>query len=210
MKRLALIALGALAAGCGPRYGKRVPNELVAKLPYEARIDLLESENDLGVAIDQRDEAENEVLRTRNSIRRARDRKTAAEREVGEAKDQVSRDVARLAVGESEARLEYLRAKQEENIAMQERDDLALECAWSTYELAKLNAARKAKVAGAEKLELKEFEAQPKNCQTDVVARQLLATERAKRSAKAKSEWETKRSALSEKTFGARASPYVE
>ncbi|HVE85778.1 MAG TPA: hypothetical protein VND93_23145 [Myxococcales bacterium] len=200
----------ALCAGCGPRYARKVPGELVAKLPYEVRIELLEAENDLGVAVDQRDEAENEVLRTRNAIRRARDRKTAAEREVGEANDAVSREVARLAVDEAGARIEYLRARQDANVAAQERDDLALECAWARYELAKLNAARKAKVEGAEKLPLKDFEEQPKQCQADVVNRQLRVTQEIKKAETARADWDSKKSALAKKTFDTRASPYVE
>ena len=41
-----------LAAGCGP---KRVPTDLINRLPYEARIELLEAENDLALAIDHLD-----------------------------------------------------------------------------------------------------------------------------------------------------------
>jgi len=203
------VSCGLLSA-CGPRYAKKVPNDLVTKLPYEVRIELLEAENDLGVAVDQRDEAESEVLRTRNAIRRARDRKNAAEREVGEAHDAVSREVARLAVDEAGARIEYLRARQDVNLAVQERDELALQCAWATYELAKLNAARKAKVMGAEKQPLKEFEEQPRQCQAEVVNKQLRVTQENKKAEKVKSDWETKKTALARKTFDARASPYVE
>ena len=51
VKRTVLPVLLLLAAACGPRYGLRVPDELVKKLPYESRIELLESENDLALAI---------------------------------------------------------------------------------------------------------------------------------------------------------------
>ena len=200
----------ALLCACSPRYAKKVPSELVAKLPYEVRIELLEAENDLGVAVDQRDEAENEVVRTRYAIRRARDRKTAAEREVGQAHDAVSKEVARLAVDEAGSRIEYLRARQEVNLRVQERDELALQCAWAKYELAKLNAARKAKVDGAEKQPLKEFEEQPRQCQAEVVNQQLRVTQESKRAETAKADWDAKKSALARKTFDARASPYVE
>ncbi|HEY8210285.1 MAG TPA: hypothetical protein VIG99_22530, partial [Myxococcaceae bacterium] len=179
-----------LLAACGPRYSRKVPSELVTKLPYEVRIELLEAENDLGVAVDQRDEAESQVLRTRNAIRRARDRKSTAEREVGEAHDAVSREVAKLAVDEAGARIEYLRARQEVNVVSQDRDELALQCAWARYELAKLNAARKAKVEGAEKLPLKDFEEQPKQCQAEVVNKQLRVTQENKRAETVRTDWE--------------------
>jgi hypothetical protein len=95
-------------------------------------------------------------------------------------------------------------------MATLERDDVQQQCAWAKNELAKLTAARKAKVNGAEKLDLKEFEAQPKACQTEVVAYQLRVTERAKRASAQKAQWEARKTSLAQKTFDARASPYVE
>jgi hypothetical protein len=210
IRRVPVLVVWSLAAGCGPRYSRQVPQELVKKLPYEVRIELLEAENDLGVAVDRADEAENEIVRTRAALRRARDRKSAAEREVGQANDQVSRDVARLAVDEAEGRINHLRARQEANVAILERDRLALQCAWARYELAKLNAARKAKVEGAERLDLKAYEEQPKQCDAEVVNRQLRVTEENKRAEAAKAAWEEKKTVLAKKTFDARASPYVE
>lgn len=210
LRRLLWLSAVSFGLGCVPRYSRLVPSELVKKLPYEVRIELLEAENDLGVAVDQADESENEVLRTRSALRRARDRKSAAEREVGQANDPVSRDVARLAVDEAEARITFLRARQETNVAVLDRDRLALQCAWARYELAKLNAARKAKVEGAEKLDLKAFEEQPKQCDAEVVNRQLKVTEVNKRADAAKAAWEEKKTVLARKTFDARASPYVE
>ena len=64
MKRILLLTLPLLAA-CGPRYGMRVPDDMVKKLPYETRIELLEAENDLALAIDKLDQASSEILRAR-------------------------------------------------------------------------------------------------------------------------------------------------
>ena len=101
MKRIVLLTLPLLAA-CGPRYGMRVPDSMEKKLPYEARIELLEAENDLALSIDKVDVADNEIGRARDNIRRARSRQDAAEDEVDRATDEVPREVAKLAIAGKE------------------------------------------------------------------------------------------------------------
>ena len=71
MRTTALWAL-LLLAGCGGKYGRTVPDDMVSKLTYEDKVDLVEAENDLFVAYDRVDDAENEILRTRDQIRRAK------------------------------------------------------------------------------------------------------------------------------------------
>jgi hypothetical protein len=206
MKRVLLFFWLCMTA-CGL---KRVPGNVLEKLPYEAKIELLEAENDLALAVDRLDEAHAEVARTRDQIRRAKDRAGAAKSEVGNAADQTSREVAELAVSESEARVEWLRAKQRTNVSEEALSDRNQTCAYARYEQVKLTAARKAKLEGSEKLEPEAFERQVKECdaayaelkdklkQTTTEAEQIRAT------------WEKTRAALAKKTFDARASPYVE
>ncbi|XXF79354.1 hypothetical protein P2318_06270 [Myxococcaceae bacterium GXIMD 01537] len=209
MKRIFLLSLPLLAA-CGPAYGTRVPDRLVQRLPYETRIELLEAENDLALAIDKVDESASEIVRARDNIRRAKSRLAAAEDEEDRAADNSSREVARLAIEESEARVDYLRARQRLNVGLLDVEKLALRCAFARFELARLTAARKAKVEGSEALEPKDFEEQVAECDADVKEERAdlaedLAEEKAARQA-----WEVKKAALAKKTFDARASPYVE
>jgi len=208
--RMTLAALVAAAWGCGPRYNLGVPREVVTKLPYESRIDLLEAENALAVAVDRVDEAQNEVLRTRESLRRSRTRLDTAHRENGRAKDAVSQEVARLAIEEAESRIEYLRRRQELNVQNKEIEELAFRCQYARFESSRLQVAQKAKVEGSEKLKPEDFDRQIKECDAEVVARRKQTEERAKRAEEAKGAWETKRVAFAKKTFDARASPYVE
>jgi hypothetical protein len=209
MKRILLLTLPLLAA-CGPRYGMRAPDELVKKLPYETRIELLEAENDLALAIDRVDVASSEILRARDNIRRARSRAKAAEEELDRAEDAISREVAQLTIEEAEARVEYLRARQRLNVALLEVEQLALRCAFARFELARVMAARKAKVEGSEALEPKKFEAQLGACEAEVKEeRAELGTDTAAEK-KAREAWEGKKAALARKTFDARTSPYVE
>jgi hypothetical protein len=210
MKRTVLPFLLLLAAACGPRYGMRVPDKLVAKLPYESRIELLESENDLALAIDKVDEASNEILRAREALRRAKSREQAAEDEEKRAPDASSREVAKLAIEEARARVEYLRAKQRLNVALRDVEELAMRCAFARFELARLQATRKAKVEGSEKLDPKKYETQVSGCEAQVKAeRGALAADTAQEKT-AREAWEVKKAALAKKTFDARASPYVE
>jgi cell fate (sporulation/competence/biofilm development) regulator YlbF (YheA/YmcA/DUF963 family) len=209
MKRILLLTLPLLAA-CGPRYGLRVPEHVVMELPYETRIELLEAENELALAIDKVDQASSEILRARNNIRRARSRAQAAGQELDRAEDAVSREVAQLTIDEAEARVEFLRARQRLNVALLEVEQLALRCAFGRFELARLTAARKAKVAGSEELDPKEFEAQVSECDAEVKElRAGLGADTADEKA-AREAWEAKKAALAKKTFDARTSPYVE
>lgn len=210
MKRTVLPLLLVLGTACGPRYGMRVPDTLVSKLPYESRIELLESENDLALAIDKVDEARNEILRARDALRRAKAREQAAEDEEHRAPDAASREVAKLAIEEARARVEHLRAKQRLNVALRDVEELSLRCAFARFEQARLQATRKAKVEGSEKLDPKKYEEQVSKCEAEVKEeRAALAADTAQEKT-AREAWEVKKTALAKKTFDARASPYVE
>lgn len=197
-----------LLTGCGLR---RVPDAVLEKLPYEARIELLEAENDVALAVDRLDEAHNEVLRTRDQLRRGRDRLKAAEREVGAAQDQTSRTVAELAVAEGEARVEWLRARQRVNVAKEEASEISKTCALAKYETARLAIARKAKLQGSETLEPAAFEQQVKDCEAKLAEHQASEVKTLEQEAQAmRTTWDQTKDALAKKTFDARASPWVE
>lgn len=206
-RRAMLVVVALLLGACGV---KRVPTDLLEKLPYEAKIELLEAENDLALAVDRLDEANSEVNRARDQIRRGRDRLDAAKSEVGNAQDPLSREVAQLAVQEAEARVEWLRAKQRSNVREQNLSEQNLECAHTRYEQGKLASVRKAKLEGLEKLDPADFEAQVKACDGRYaeLKEKLKATDAEGNEVRA--EWDKARAALSKKTFDARASPYVE
>ena len=199
-----------LAAGCGGKYGRTVPDDLVNKLTYEDKVDLVEAENDLFVAYDKVDDAENEILRTRDQIRRAKKSESLAGEEIGLARDQVSKDLASLARDEAQARVEYLRAKQELNVRNRGLDELNRTCAVTRYQLARLTAVRKVKVPGSERYDPKDFDRQAKQCEADLGERRKAAKPERERMEKARAEWEKKRDVVARKSFDARASPFVE
>ena len=199
-----------LAVGCGGKYGRTVPDDMVNKLTYENKIDLVEAENDLFVAYDKVDETENEILRTRDQIRRAKRSESAAGDEIGQAKDPASKEVALLARDEAQARVQYLRARQDVNVRTKDLEELNRQCAVARYQLARLTAVRKVKVPGSERYDPKEFETQVKRCEADAADRKKSTKPDQDRLDKARADWEKKRDVLARKTFDARASPFVE
>ena len=199
-----------LAAGCGGKYGRTVPDDLVNKLTYEDKVDLVEAENDLFVAYDKVDDAENEILRTRDQIRRAKKSESLASEEIGLARDQVSKELASLARDEAQARVEYLRAKQDLNVRNRGLDELNRTCAVTRYQLARLTAVRKVKVPGSERYDPKDFERQARQCEAELADQRKASKPEQERTEKARAEWEKKRDVVARKTFDARASPFVE
>jgi chromosome segregation ATPase len=203
---LLVVCLG-LSSACGLR---RVPGNVLERLPYEAKIELLESENDLALAVDRLDEASNEVQRARVLLRRGKDRLDAAKAEVSNAQDELSKEVARLAVTEADMRVDWLRAKQRVNMREEGLAEHALECAHARYEQGKLASARKAKLEGIEKLDPEAFDAQVKRCdERHAELKERLKASDAEAEA-VRAQWDEAKAALAKKTFDARASPYVE
>ena len=207
MMKLSLLSLVLVfLSGCM----KRVPESMIDQLPYEARIELLEAENDLAIAVDRLDEARNEVLRTRELIRRAKDRRGAANSEVSNANGTLSIEVAQLAVTESEARVEYLRAKQKLNVFEEGLGSMLLDCAMTRFELTRLLAARKAKLEGSESLDPVEFEKQVKACEDKYAGAKASMKDQEGEASGLRATWDQSKEQLAKKTFDARASPYVE
>lgn len=208
MMRLALLsALVIAGSGCSLR---RVPIDVLDKLPYEAKIELLEAENDLALAVDRLDEAHAEVARARDQIRRGKDRYSDARSEVSSANDAPSKEVAELAVVEADKRVEWLRAKQKLNVREEELAEQALVCAEARYEIARLTAARKAKLEGSEKLDPERFDQQLKDCEARYAEMKEKAKEVGTEAETMRADWDQARAALAKKTFDARASPFVE
>lgn len=202
-----LLALLVVLTGCGL---KRVPGDLLSKLPYEAKIELLEAENELALAVDRLDEARAEVARARDQIRRAKDRYSAARDEVRAAADQTSREVAELAVTEADKRVEWLRARQKLNVLEEELSAQNLTCAQARYELSRLTAARKAKLEGSEAIDPARFEDQLKGCEAKYAEMKDEAKAKGTEADAVRAEWDQAKATLAKKTFDARASPYVE
>lgn len=210
MMRLVLllsVSVVILCSGCGLR---RVPLNVLEQLPYEAKIELLEAENDLALAVERLDEARAEIARATDQIRRGKDRLSAAKDEVSAASDETSKEVARLAVVEADKRVEWLRANQRLNVREEELASQNLTCAMARFEVARLAAARKAKLAGSEALDPAKFDEQLKGCEATYAELKAKSKESSAEAQTLRADWDQARAALAKKTFDARASPFVE
>lgn len=203
--QLTLMALG--AASCGL---VRVPFQVLEQLPYEAKIELLEAENELAVAVDRLDEVRSEINRTELHIRRAKEKRSAAQSEIGAAPDANSKEVAHLALTEADKRVDMLRARQSLRDREATLEEHNLKCAEARYERARLAAARKAKLKGSETLDPARFEAQVSDCEAEAAKLKEKLAATASEADAIRTQWEQARTALAKKTFDARASPYVE
>jgi hypothetical protein len=156
------------------------------------------------------DEADKELTPNLSAIRRAKKQHDAADDEVDDAQDARSREVAQLALAETEARIEYLRARQELNDQEHDLAELSLRCAHARFEVARLQAAKKAKVEDAESIDPKDFDEQVKACDAEVKSERAEEQPAKDRVEAVQATWEKSKEALAQKTFAARASPYVE
>ncbi len=197
-------------AGCGL---KRISPDIVQRLPVEAKIQLLEAENDLYIAIDRHDEAVDRALHTRDELRRARDR-------IGEAKDARKRareggdareiEVADLSVEEAYQKRDWLDDWVEVQWDYAAAEEASLEAARARFERAKASLAKKANVEGSEKLSSEAFENQVRKLEARAKEKLAEADAERKKAEESRTKWNTTRRALAQKTGGALGSPWVE
>jgi hypothetical protein len=149
-----------LLAGCSGKYGRTVPDDMVNKLTYEDKVDLVEAENDLFRRLrPRRRRGERDPPHPRSDSP-GEEVRIARRGEIGQAKDPNTKELAVLSRDEAQARVEYLRARQDWNVRNRELDELNRTCAVTRYQLARLTAVRKVKVPGSERYDPKDFDRQ--------------------------------------------------
>lgn len=170
MKGLVLIAVAIVTSGC-VTVGGSIFNR---RLPYEARVYLLDAEEDLMTARARADQADRDVYRARRALGEAdsryddlRDSKLA-----GEAKAHVK--VATAQVVREERALELL--------------DAATVCAERRYVAARARAEVKFKVDGAEESEAIRLEEKAEACAAKLEKKELALAEAEEQLARARAE----------------------
>lgn len=205
----ALLALAALSA-CGHA---RVSEKSLAALPLEAKLDLIEAENDLFIAIDAVDEVANRVLETKEDYEKSDER-------IGEAKEALkladaSNDknhlaIAELSLQESKERRAYLDAWLSVQWALLDAEKAKLELARGRYERVQAQTVKKANVAGAEKINLADFDRRVTSLEANAKKAAARAQKEAESAEKVKSIWSATRRTLAQKTGGGQGSAWVE
>jgi hypothetical protein len=207
---LVALSLASVLAGCGL---KRVDAEVVARLPLESKIELLEAENDLYIAIDRHDEAVDRALHTRDELHRARDRISEAKdarNRAEQTKDPRQVEVASLAVEEAYQKRDWLEDWVDVQWALASAEDARLDAAKGRFERAKASMCKKANIKGSEKLDMPGFEAQVKSLESRAKRKAESAEADRKKAEEVRSKWNSTRRALAQKTGGALGSAWVE
>lgn len=156
-----LVAAGLAACGSDPRL--RVDGSVLERISVENRLLLFDAENELDIAIDDRDQLLEE-LRALDGRRRATlERREDTERDARRFRD--DGDAARAEIAElrgqaAEAQLDHLEARQRATTVRLERQARVLVVAEARFELAKARLVKRNNVPGAADLRIEDFEAQ--------------------------------------------------
>ena len=209
--RLALTVVVALAlSGCGLL---RVDETAVQRLPLESKLDLIEAENDLFIAVDAVDEAVNRVQETRDDAKKA-DAAVAeayeALKQAEQAKDTKLAEIGRLSVLECKQRQDFISAQEDVMWAHLDVEKAKLELARARYERSRAQAVKKANVEGAQKIKLDDFDQQVKECEGTVKKRMEAVVKQTAAAEKVRGVWYATRRSLSTTTGGGQGSPWVE
>ncbi|MGC4121218.1 MAG: hypothetical protein QM765_42905 [Myxococcales bacterium] len=210
VRHLLVLALALGATGCGLL---RVDEAAVARLPLEAKLDLIEAENDLFIAVDAVDEAANKVLETKEDYKNADKRISEAEESLKTAelgKDPKLVEVGKLSVQESKDKKEFLSSWVDVMWAMLDLEKAKLDLARARYERTRAQAVKKANVAGAEKVTVADFDKQVASLEAEVKAQTTAAQKQNAAAEKVRGTWYATRRVLASKTGGAQGSAWVE
>ena len=192
MKGLILIVLAVLMSGCAT-----VAARLTGpKLPYEARVYLLDAEEDLMTARARADQAERDVFRAKLSL--------------GEADKR--RDALRGSELEKEAKAEV-----EVAVAKVEREERALDlldastaCAERRYSAARAKAEVRFKIEGADEAEADRLQERADACQAKLEKKELALAEAEEKLARARAAQERESVAASAKAPLEHPRPWIE
>jgi hypothetical protein len=196
--------------GCGH---SKVSDKSLAALPLEAKLDLIEAENDLFIAIDAVDESANRVLETRDEYDKSRERIREAREALKLAdgsKDPKHVEIAELSLQESKQRRVWLDAWLDVQWALLDAEKAKLELARGRYERAQAQTVKKANVAGAEKIDLSDFERRVAKLEEKTKRMADRAQREGQSAEKVKSAWNATRRTLSQMTGGGQGSAWVE
>jgi hypothetical protein len=177
MRRL-LPAATLLAMACGgPSASLRVSEKVVGQFPPDARLWVYDAENEIIIALDNRDAAQARVTATERDVDRAKVAEGAAKGRAG-------------ADGPGRARVAWHEARRDHAESLVEAAEVSVICARAALELAKAKLVVRFDILGDDrKFSVKAFEKQHDVCARNLQARQTKAGTLRDRAKKAEEEW---------------------
>jgi chromosome segregation ATPase len=208
LQRVLLVGASlALASACGGV--KHVDQKILADLPFDGKLDLLDAENDLFIALDRMDEAEEAARVARADLEEAGERVSAARSESKSAKGEAAA-VTKMAIEEAEARVGYLKLARVAVKSEVEAAEVGLNVARAKLEKARCEIAKRYKAKGSEQLKQEKFDGVVAKYEAELKKANEASAKKRKEAELERGRWSEKRRLLADRTGGARGSPWVE
>lgn len=202
-----------LLLGCGGDPRLRVDDSVLERITIENKLLLFDAENELDMAIDDRDQVLDAIDFVQAERRRILERRDLARRDVDvfrSKRDDGQARVAALRVEAAEARLSHLGARLEVERVRLERAERALVVARARFELAKARLVKRNNVPGAAGLDLAAFEQQVDAYGKRVFALDPKLEEAEARAAEHEKRWAASAARLREASGGAYGSRWLD
>ncbi|MEZ4273269.1 MAG: hypothetical protein R3C68_18075 [Myxococcota bacterium] len=190
-----------------------VDRDLLRHVSLSNKLLLFDAENNLSIAIDEKDKIDKQILEVRRDIRAAYSQRDAAREDEDRADDRGDAEAVRLAImaqDVAEMKIDYLRGYVDfldEKRDVQERHILL---AQAQFELAKAKLIKENNVKGAEKVDLEDFENQVKKWVEVAKDAQADLAETSKELDAERQAWLGQREKLRELSGGGLGSPWAD
>jgi hypothetical protein len=205
---LAVVAL----SGCGG-LSYSVDRDLLRDVSVEHKLVLFDAENDVSIALDERENIRRQITELKQDIRDAESKILEADQDAERASlksDSAAEEVARMAHEVYEYKISFL----EERITFLRQRLKAQEgliyVAWAKFELAKAKLLKKNNVRGASDIDLVDFEEQVDGYVERAKDEQVDTAEAEKSVQAAEQEWLSRREKLQSASGGGQGSPWAE
>lgn len=206
-----LVLAGGLAA-CGP-LSHTIDRELLRDVSVENKLILFDAENDVSIALDERENLRRQIMDLRQDIRDAEAQILEANSDrdrYSEKGDQQRVTVSELAVDVYELKIDWLEERiglARERLSMQDR---LIMVAAAKYELAKAKLVKNYNVRGAGDLELIDYEEQVDDHVEQAKSSQGDLTEAEAVVAEAEKVWQAKREELRKASGGGQGTAWAD
>jgi hypothetical protein len=176
---LTLVAAALLLTACGgPSASLKVSNKVVAQFPPDARSWVYDAENEVIIALDNRDAARARIEEVEKDIKRARAGVAAAKGRGGKGE------------GPAKARVAWYEARRDHAEALLDVADVSVICARASLELSKAKLVVRFDILGEDKkFAVKAFEKQQENCARNLMSRNKAADKLREKAKKAEGDW---------------------
>jgi hypothetical protein len=212
MKRLVLVCVIAVNVGCGG-LSYTVNRGLLKDISIENKLILFDAENDVSIAIDERENIRKQMQETRQDIADAKakikEAKSDAERATLKG-DKNAETIGDMAEDVYEKKIDFLKERIAFLRSRLDAQDRLVYVAWARYELAKAKLVKKNNVRGASDIDLADYEEQvDKYVETAKEDAESVKQDEAEL-AKAQQEWLVEREKLLAASGGGLGSSWVE